>query len=144
MDEKILEKLRRLQQYVLFLKEIGKTDRDSFTKDFKLLGSAERYLQLSIESCINIGNRILSLTQFKKPVAMPETYGDIFQELYKLGVFSKDFLESMIQMVKFRNRLVHIYWDVDPEMIYDLLKENLTDLEEFKEKIVIYLKKEPL
>jgi len=142
MDERILEHLKLLNQYLLYLQTLAEADQDTFRNDFKIRGSAERYLQLAIESCINVGNRILSIIQFKKPVSTPETYGDIFEELGKLGAIPRDFVQTMLQMVKFRNRLVHIYWNVDTEQLYGILKEGLGDIEKFKDSIISYLKQE--
>ncbi len=81
MDEKIIEQLELLNRYVLYLKEISNYPKERFLKDFLLIGSTERYLQSAIEACINIGNRLLSLIQFKKPVSSPNTYKDIFLDL---------------------------------------------------------------
>lgn len=142
MDERILEHLKLLNQYLLYLRTLAEADQDTFRNDFKIRGSAERYLQLAIESCINVGNRILSIIQFKKPVRTPETYGDIFEELGKIGAIPCGFVQTMLQMVKFRNRLVHIYWNVDTEQLYGILKGGLGDIEKFKDSIVSYLKQE--
>jgi hypothetical protein len=79
MDERILEHLKLLNQYLLYLRELAQTDENKFVNDFKIRGSAERFLQLAIESCINVGNRILSITQFRKPVSTPETYFPFFK-----------------------------------------------------------------
>lgn len=108
MDERILEHLKLLNQYIPYLRELAGVDEKEVLRDFRVRGSAERYLQLAIESCINIGNRMLSLLQFQKPVRTPETYADIFVELGKLEVIPAAFVDSMVQMVRFRNRLVHI------------------------------------
>ena len=140
MDERILEHLKLLNQYLLYLRELAQIDENTFVNDFKIRGSAERFLQLAIESCMNVGNRILSITQFKKPVSTPETYGDIFLELAKLSAIPQAFVPTMLQMVKFRNRLVHIYWDIDTKQLYEILKKRLDDIEKFKDFIIIYLK----
>lgn len=50
----------------------------------------------------------------------------------------------MLQMVKFRNRLVHIYWNIDSAQLYGILKERLNDLEKYKDLIVTYLKQEEI
>jgi uncharacterized protein YutE (UPF0331/DUF86 family) len=144
MDERILEHLKLLNQYLLYLRTLAEADENTFRKDFRIRGSAERYLQLAIESCINVGNRILAILQFKKPVRTPETYGDIFEELGKLDAIPQDFVPTMLQMVKFRNRLVHIYWNIDSEQLYGILKERLNDLEKYKDLIVTYLKQEEI
>jgi uncharacterized protein YutE (UPF0331/DUF86 family) len=43
-------------------------------------------------------------------------------------------------MVKFRNLLVHLYWKVENGKLYDYLRNNLGDFEEFKLAIRTYLK----
>lgn len=39
-------------------------------------------------------------------------------------------------MVKFRNRVVHLYFKVDDEMIYKILQDNLEDFEVFIKDII--------
>ena len=45
-------------------------------------------------------------------------------------------------MARFRNRLVHVYWAIDDEMIYKILQEDIRDLEEFIEEFMKALKKD--
>jgi uncharacterized protein YutE (UPF0331/DUF86 family) len=78
MDERIKEHLKYLNKYYLHLADIRQRDYETFVEDVILCGAAERFLHLAIESCLNIGNRLISLYQFKKPVDTPETYADIF------------------------------------------------------------------
>lgn len=42
-------------------------------------------------------------------------------------------------MAKFRNHIVHMYMQVDDEVIYTILQENLEDIRDFIQKIVIIL-----
>jgi uncharacterized protein YutE (UPF0331/DUF86 family) len=71
MDDRIKEHLQQLNKYYLHLTEMGKLEREVFVQDVVLQGATERFLQLAIESCLNIGNRILSLYQFQKPFNPP-------------------------------------------------------------------------
>ena len=144
MDERIKEHLKYLNKYYLLLLEAQKISRESFLKDLIHQASTERWLQLAIESCLNIGNRLISLLQFSKPVTTPETYADIFKEMQKLGIIEYAFMQQLINMAKFRNRLVHIYWEVDPENVYQFVQENLDDFKLFEKKVVAYLKQNEL
>ena len=127
MDERIKEHLKYLNKYYLLLLEAREIPREEFMKSTFHRAGTERFLQLGIESCLNIGNRLIALYQFSKPVATPETYADIFHEMYRLGVVEDDFKNRLIKMAKFRNRLVHLYWEIDPETVYQLLQDNLDD-----------------
>jgi len=140
MDERILDHLKRLNRYYLHLLDLKKLSVDDFAKDDIKRAAAERYLQLAIESCLNIGNRIISLCQFDRPVNTPETYADIFVELNRLGFIDNDFSERLIKMAKFRNRLVHLYWELDTETVYNIIHANVDDFKLFQEKIVAKFK----
>ena len=140
----IKEHLNLLNQYHLHLAEIGKTPKSQFFKDDLVRAATERYLQLAIESCLNIGNRLISLYQFKSPVKTPETYADIFTEMLNLGVIDTEFSNRLVKMTKFRNRLVHLYWALEPEMVYQIVRQNLDDFKLFEKKVVDYLSDHPL
>ena len=47
-------------------------------------------------------------------------------------------------MAKFRNRLVHLYWEIDPETVYQLLQDNLDDFVLFQQKVVSFLNQNKL
>jgi len=139
MDERIKEHLKRLNQYYLKLVDLRKLPYEEFTENSIKLDAAERVLQIAIECCLNIGNRLLSLLQFEQPVRTPESYADIFVVMRELKIIDKPFSERLIEMAKFRNRLVHLYWDLDAEMTYRILQENIDDLKKFQEAVVSYL-----
>lgn len=139
MDERVIEHLKLLNKYCLLLAEIKKRNKDDFMKDQILQGSAERFLQLAIESCLNVGNRILSLYQFDKPTDTPETYADIFILLGTLGVIDKVFCDRLVKMAKFRNRLVHLYWEIEKDKLYEIIQDNLEDFTIFRQSILDFL-----
>lgn len=142
MDERIKDHLKYLNKYYLLLLKARETPRDTFMKDQLLQGSSERFLQLAIESCLNVGNRLISLYQFERPVSTPETYADIFREMESLGIIDSAFCERLVKMAKFRNRLVHLYWDIDEEQVFQFLQENLEDFMIFREKVIEYLSRQ--
>ncbi len=40
------------------------------------------------------------------------------------GAFDDAFSEQLVKMAKFRNRLVHLYWEVDDARIYKILEDH--------------------
>jgi len=142
VDERVKDHLKYLNKYYLLLLKAQETPRDTFLKDELLQGSSERFLQLAIESCLNVGNRLISLYQFERPVSTPETYADIFREMESLGVIDSAFCERLVKMAKFRNRLVHLYCDIDEEQVFQFLQENLEDFRVFREKVIEYLSRQ--
>ncbi len=139
MDERIKEHLKHLNKYYQLLLEAQKIPHDVFINNPIYQGSSERFLHLAIESCLNVGNRLISLYQFDRPISVPETYADIFREIQKLGVVDHEFEASLIKMARFRNRLVHLYWEIDPEAIYGFIHKNLEDFKRFEQMVVAFL-----
>ena len=130
--EGILENLRG---YVEKLKHLASLRREEFLSDFTKVESAKHLFQVSVESCIDVSNHIIASERFRAP----KSYAETFEILAEQGVIEKDFLPTLRQMVQFRNRLVHLYWEVDAEVIYDLLQKNLGDFETFTSQIVRFL-----
>lgn len=140
MDDRLVKQLRLLKQYVEILYSIRHRSKEEYLKDEILRGATERYLQLSIETCINIGNRILSLEQFNHHVIVPESYADIFETMGDMNIIDRNFTDQLKNMARFRNRLVHAYWDLDNEFVYNLLQTHLCNFTEFMTIIANYLK----
>ena len=144
MDEQIKEHLKRLNKYYLYLRDARKIPLETFVDDALHYGSTERFLQLAIESCLNIGNRLISLYQFKKPVDPPETYADIFSAMQQIGVLDYEFSQKLRNMAKFRNRLVHLYWEIERKLTYQFIQEDLEDFKTFESRVVDFLKNNPI
>jgi len=59
--------------------------------------------------------------------------------LNEAGIIPDDFVQTLQAMAGFRNLLVHLYWEVDDEMIYDSLDTELDDFETFIAHIMKFL-----
>jgi hypothetical protein len=47
------------------------------------------------------------------------------------GIVSTDLAERLGRMARFRNRLVHLYWKIDNERLWEVLRESLDELEAY-------------
>ena len=133
--DKVESLIRHLRQYTTYLEDIAEQDRQEFLKDPKSIGSARYYLQVSIETCINIANHIIATERLRAP----KDYRDSFKVLNEAGILPDDFTQTMREMAGLRNLLVHLYWDVDDEMIYEGIRSELSDFDTFIGHIVAYL-----
>jgi len=134
---KIEGQLSNLRDYLSKLYDIAKIDLKTFQHDILYKAAAERLLQVSIETCLNIGNHIIASMSWRNP----NDYADIFKILGENDVIPKEFSEKMVEMAKFRNLLVHLYWEIDPKVEFEFLKSDLNDFELFAKYIVKFLKK---
>lgn len=138
MDEKLVFQMRQISKYQGRLKEVAQTSREEYLSNLILQSATERYLQLCIESCINVGNRLISILQVDQQFEVPKTYADVFRELEKHRII-QGLAPAMIEITKFRNRLVHVYWDISPEVVYNIIQENLEDINLYLKQIALYV-----
>jgi len=109
------------------LRKLRPLTYDEFAREHVLIGSAERDFQVAIQAALDIGSIILA----DQAVWVPRGYKDIFPKLAEIGVLPDDFAQTLIGMAKFRNVLVHLYLEVDLELVYRYLQENLDDFGTF-------------
>lgn len=86
----------------------------------------ERNLEVAIQSCIDIANRIISLDDLERP---KDYYGAIIV-LGKENILPYDFAQKLAPIAGFRNILIHQYLDIDWDEVYDNLK-NLNQFYQF-------------
>lgn len=139
MDEKLISQLRYLLKYISRLKEMAAKSKEEYMADDIYKAAAERYLQLAIETCINIGNRIAAREQLRYNFAPPETYAEVFERMQSIGLLPADLATRLKKMAQFRNKLVHGYWEIDDEIVYWILQENLADIEIFIKIVTEYV-----
>ncbi|NOR81924.1 MAG: DUF86 domain-containing protein [Ardenticatenales bacterium] len=126
--EKIRGIFRNLDTYVDPLRQLAELPLDEFTRDMVALGAAKYYLQTAIECCIDTANHIISRQGYRAP----NSYADSFAVLAENGIIGQEFAASAMQMARMRNRLVHLYWEVDAPILHGVLSSNLGDFDRFK------------
>jgi uncharacterized protein YutE (UPF0331/DUF86 family) len=133
--DKIAKLVSEMRKSVDRLHSLRTLDRRLFLTDPDKTGSAKYHFIVAIESAIDICNHIISQNGYRTP----EDYGDTFQILGEQGAFNKDFVKALKNMTRFRNRLVHLYWEVNDEQIYEILQNMLNDFKAFLDGIAVFL-----
>jgi uncharacterized protein YutE (UPF0331/DUF86 family) len=126
--DKIIQKFKQLDDFMAILGEMKNTPRDVFLKDKILIGGAKYYLQVSIECCLDVANHIIAAEHFR----VPEDYADSFKVLEENGLLSQELALNLRQIAKFRNRLVHLYGDIDDAYVHNYILNNLEDIQNFQ------------
>lgn len=134
--EKITNKLMQIDEFLDLLNQIGSIKEDQFVDDKILIGSAKYYLQVSIEACLDVANHIIASEMLRAP----KDYADSFSVLNEAGFISKELCRKLRQMAKFRNRLVHLYSEIDNNYIYGFIRNDLNDFLLFKKAITRRMK----
>ena len=118
------------------LKILARLPRSQFLKNYEKVDTAKYNFIVAIESMIDISNRIISV----KKLGYPQDYAEVIKLMGQKGGFEEDLVKRLIEMVKFRNMLVHLYWKIEDERLHDYMKKNLDDFEEFRDAVRRYLK----
>lgn len=117
----VVARLEKLRGYLETLKAVQKSDLKKFKADPFIHGAAERYLHLSIECLLDIGNHIIADRGYPKP----DSYGEILRVLTDEGVIPEELFRQLNGMAAFRNVLVHDYLKLDLDKVYQVINEKL-------------------
>ena len=133
--EVIRKRLNKLDEYLSILYNLRKYSFDDFTGDPERYGSAERFLHLSIEAILDMGNHVIA----ELDLGIVNWYSDIPAILEKNGYIDSDMEKEWLQMIGFRNTLVYDYLEIDRRIVYDILQNHLKDIEKIKQIFAQFL-----
>jgi len=127
-QEKIFVKISDITESIQRLRSIGQMNLEEFLKNQDARDIASFRLIVCTEAAIDICLH-LSAKLLKK---VPEDYASCFGLLASHNMIEKELSGKLAQMARFRNLLVHRYWEIDYVRLYNIIAgEDLNDLEEF-------------
>lgn len=127
----IENKISVIQKYLNILKAYQQHTKQELENDNTLKGAVERYLYLAVQASIDLAEAYIAYKNFRKPT----TYRESFEILLEKNCIPKELSEKLIKMTGFRNLIAHAYEIVDMSMVYDILHNQLGDIESFIENI---------
>lgn len=133
--EVIHKKLQQLDEYLALLEDMRKEQKDAFLNEPLKWGSAERFLHMALEAVNDIANHIIA----EKNLGTVDRYRDIPRKFAKQAWINEDLKDKWIEMMKFRNLLVHGYAKVDRSVVYSILQNNLDDIKKLKRVFAQFL-----
>ena len=121
----VAKKLARIVTCLHELRTMASVDR--LRDDVRERRFVEHTLQIAIQSALDVASHIAS----DQRLGEPETNRALFQLLARADVISTDLSHRLAEMAGFRNVLVHGYDDVQVQIIEDVVRNHLGDLDEF-------------
>ncbi|ACS33488.1 type VII toxin-antitoxin system HepT family RNase toxin [Thermococcus gammatolerans] len=138
IDRELVERrLAEIKGALVELGEIVRAGKEEFLSNSLLRNAAKYLLITAIEGAFSVCNHI-SVRMGR----VPKSYADCFKTLAELGVVEKDLAERLARMARFRNVLVHRYWRIDDELVFEIMKKDTRDLEEFVRAVGEYVKRQ--
>jgi uncharacterized protein YutE (UPF0331/DUF86 family) len=138
-NDKIYSKFRDIRESIERLTAFKDISLEAFLHDrdkqdiasFRLIVATEA----AIDMCLHIAAAV-----FKQ---VPEEYAGCFRLLYDNGLIDLNVSNRLSRMARFRNLLVHQYWEIDYSRMYDIITgSDVGDLEELIRQINRWMKTE--
>jgi uncharacterized protein YutE (UPF0331/DUF86 family) len=117
-------KLGLLRDNLEKLAQIPQSTLDEFLGDFRNLDSALLRLQTTIQALIDVGSFVVA----QQGLGAPSTSRDILALLERSGHLPEGATDRFGPLFGFRNRVVHLYDRIDPEIVFRILTEERGDL----------------
>ena len=131
---KLDQMLSNLRRYAQVLKALAEEPPESFLANPDKVGNAKYHLVIAVECCIDVANHIIASENLR----FPKDNADSFVVLIEHGILDPSMRGALVSMARFRNRLVHLYWDVDDGRVHQYLRDSLGDLEGFGQSIAAH------
>lgn len=131
--------LEGIREELALLREMAPLSRDTYLKDKRTQRLAERCLQRAAEGAISTGNHFIARMGWRAP----QDYADIFRILGQSQVLPWDLADAMMDLARFRNLLVHVYWAIDHQRVFDALPARVEMLEAFARQVAQWLRDQP-
>lgn len=133
--EKIKQRFSEINESLAEIKRLTSLEDKEFWSRKENIAAVKYYLLQAIESvggiCVHIAAK-----KFNKGVSV---FGECFEILEKEGFLSEDLTSRLRNMVKFRNKLIHRYWEIDDKNILQYTRKDLNDFNEFMKAINMLL-----
>jgi uncharacterized protein YutE (UPF0331/DUF86 family) len=132
----IEDRLGLINRAVSRLQKLSSLREDNFL-DGDTPAIAESHIRRSLEAIFDIGRHIIARTAGKGIVE----YKEVANALGTAGFVTKDLSERLKLMAGYRNRLIHFYHEITDKELFLIVKNNLSDMENFVREIKTFIEK---
>ena len=132
LDKELLQRqLTQLREAITILHELGQTQREEFTNDYRVYGLAERYLQLAIEACLHICGTLVASFGLRRP----EGYHELLSIVAAQQIIPQTLAYRLEILTNLRDALVHDPSTLNRDLLYDHIHQRLDDLKAFADTL---------
>lgn len=136
--ERLRERAMSLRENLSKIRRYAGVPDEEFWDDERNILALKHLLLQAIEDASSICAHILARVGGRAPSG----YAGCFQELGRLGILPPELTERLMSMARFRNLLVHRYWEVDDRRVLSFARRDISDLEGFLRAIGEFLQAE--
>ena len=134
--ERVLARLDDLDGFLRELRSIAPRSLDEYLKTEKKR-ACERLVQVSVEALIDVCALLVSGLR----LGIPGEEDDLLERLAHAGVLSAATAQTLRRMKGLRNLLVHEYGRVNDQIVFETIRDRLTDFDTCTREIFDFLRR---
>lgn len=120
----ISDKAAFVREALSALEAVPQSSRDEFLADPRTLPATLHWLQTAIQGLLDIGLVLVG----ERGLAAPRTSLEVLERLEGAGALPAGTATRYRPLIGFRNRVVHLYDRIDPDIVYAIVTRNRDDL----------------
>jgi uncharacterized protein YutE (UPF0331/DUF86 family) len=133
----LLSKIESLKRCIDRIKSKTPDSIDELTSDLDRQDIIVLNLERSVQICVDIAALIIAEEDIQTPMSMSES----FESLKGIKVIDAALTERIKKSLGFRNIAVHEYKNIDWQIVYSIIRENLGDFQQYARQIMLWLEK---
>lgn len=131
MNDVIINKAQIIDRCIIRINEEYDNNKENL-KNYTKQDSIILNIQRACEACIDLAMHIVSTSK----MGIPQNSREAFELLNKNKIIDDKLMKNLKAMIGFRNIAVHNYQAVNIDIVEMIIKNNLSDMIEFKNKIL--------
>jgi uncharacterized protein YutE (UPF0331/DUF86 family) len=112
---------------------------ERFSADPRNAAAAESYLRRALEALLDLGRHVLAKVFGKGPAE----YKEISVALVTAGVLTAEQGRLMTELAGYRNRMVHFYDEVSTGELYEICRDQVSDVQALLDAHLDWLRRHP-
>ncbi|OGQ52146.1 MAG: hypothetical protein A3J24_12245 [Deltaproteobacteria bacterium RIFCSPLOWO2_02_FULL_53_8] len=110
--------------------------KERYLSDFKSRAALKYLLVETVEAVADVCQHLLARTK-----GLPcDGYIDCIVKVGKVGIISPELSNRLRRLADLRNSLIHRYWIIDDERLYEETLQSKGDIREFLDEIEVFLR----
>ncbi|QOS13413.1 DUF86 family protein (plasmid) [Haloferax gibbonsii] len=134
-EDIVVDKLRFINEYTNDLKQMRGMSKSEYVEDVVIQRAVERTFMNLIQSCIDLAQHIRA----SESLSPSGTSKNEIESLGNAEIISRDVQEQIEEAVGFRNILAHRYGDVNHDVVYSVLHNDLHWFDQFQQESAQWL-----
>jgi len=133
-EEVFVAKLEDVDEFRSDLEEMRGMSRQAYLDDVVVQRAVERTLMNLVQATIDLASHV----RRSEDLGPAETSKEEIDRVHEAGILSSETSSKLQEAVGFRNVLAHRYGEIDHDIVYDVLHEDLEWFERFQRELAIW------